>query len=47
MKKLEYKAGQYIFKAGDKGKEIFLLMSGDVGIFLPTNDTKDPNFKVG
>ena len=22
-------------------------MSGDVGIFLPTNDTKDPNFKVG
>ena len=30
-----------------KGKEIFLLMSGDVGIFLPTNDTKDPNFKVG
>ena len=47
MKKLEYKSGQYIFKAGDKGKEIFLLMSGDVGIFLPTNDTKDPNFKVG
>ena len=47
MKKLDYKAGQYIFKAGDKGKEIFLLMSGDVGIFLPTNDTKDPNFKVG
>ena len=47
MKKLDYKSGQYIFKAGDKGKEIFLLMSGDVGIFLPTNDTKDPNFKVG
>ena len=40
MKKLDYKSGQYIFKAGDKGKEIFLLMSGDVGIFLPTNDTK-------
>ena len=47
MKKLDFKSGQYIFKAGDKGKEIFLLMSGDVGIFLPTNDTKDPNFKVG
>ena len=46
MKK-EFKSGQYIFKAGDKGKEIFLLMSGDVGIFLPTNDTKDPNFMVG
>ena len=47
MKKLAYKSGQYIFKAGDTGKEIFLLMSVDVGIFLPTNDTKDPNFKVG
>ena len=47
MKKLDFKSGQYIFKAGDKGKEIFLLMSGDVGIFLPTNDTMDPNFKVG
>ena len=47
MKKLDFKSGQYIFQAGDQGKEIFLLMSGDVGIFLPTNDTKDPNFKVG
>ena len=47
MKKLDFKSGQYIFKAGDKGKEIFLLMSGDIGIFLPTNDTKDPNFMVG
>ena len=46
MKKLDFKSGQYIFQAGDQGKEIFLLMSGDVGIFLPTNDTKDPNFKV-
>ena len=25
MKKLDFKSGQYIFKAGDKGKEIFLL----------------------
>ena len=47
MKKLNYKSGQYIFKAGDKGKEIFLLMSGDVGLFLPTNDTKEPNFMIG
>ena len=47
MKKLDYKSGQYIFKAGDKGKEIFLLMSGDVGLFLPTNDTKEPNFMIG
>ena len=47
MKKLEFKNGQFIFKAGDKGEELFLLMNGDVGIFLPTNDSKDPNFKVG
>ena len=47
MKKLDYKSGQYIFKAGDKGKEIFLLMSGDIGLFLPTNDTKEPNFMIG
>ena len=46
MKKLDYKSGQYIFKAGDKGKEIFLLMSGDVGIFLPTNETNKPNFII-
>ena len=47
MKKLEFKSGQFIFKAGDKGEDLFLLMSGDVGVFLPTNDTKEPNFKVG
>ena len=27
MKKIDYKSGQFIFKAGDQGKEIFLLMS--------------------
>ncbi len=27
--------------------DLFLLMNGDVGVFLPTNDSKEPNFKVG
>ena len=46
MKKLDYKSGQYIFKAGDKGKEIFCSCQ-EMLEFFPTNDTKDPNFKVG
>ena len=44
MKKQSFKTGQYIFKAGDKANEVFLLASGEIGIFLPSNATKDPNF---
>ena len=47
MEKISFKPGQYVFKAGDIGKELFLIISGEVGIYLPTNIDKEPNFRVG
>ena len=46
MEKLEFNSGQFIFKAGDDGGSMFLLVSGVVGIFLPANVTDKPNFLV-
>ena len=47
MEKLEFKQGQYVFRAGDGAGYLFLLIKGEIGIFLPTNETKEPNFPVG
>ena len=47
MKKLNFRPGQFIFKAGEKSTEIFLLVEGEVGIFLPYNETKIPDHKIG
>ena len=47
MKKLDYKAGQYIFKAGDKGKEIFLLMSGVLVFFCQQMTQKIQILRLG
>ena len=50
MEKLEFKKGQFVFKAGDQAGSLFLLISGDVGIYLPDNDPNagnEPNFPVG
>jgi len=46
MEKNNYNTGQYVFKAGDKSDRVFLLMEGEVGIFLPTNETQKPNHKI-
>ena len=46
MGKLSLNTGQYVFKAGDKSDEVFLLVEGAVGIFLPTNDTQKPNHVI-
>ena len=46
MEKNTYNTGQYIFKAGEKSDKVFLLMQGEVGIFLPTNETQKPNHKI-
>ena len=47
MEKLDFKQGQYVFRAGDGAGYLFLLIKGEIGIFLPTNETKEPNFPVG
>ena len=47
FKKLELNEGQFVFKAGDKAGQLFLLIAGEIGIFLPNNDSKEPNFYVG
>ena len=46
MKKDQFRQFQTIFKAGDKAGKVYLLVSGSVGIFLPDNDSKDPNFFI-
>ena len=47
MEKLDFKQWQYVFRAGDGAGYLFLLIKGEIGIFLPTNETKEPNFPVG
>ena len=47
MKKLSFRPGQFVFKSGEKSTEIFLLVEGEVGIFLPYNETKIPDHKIG
>ena len=37
---------QTIFKAGEKAEKVYFLVRGSVDIFLPDNDSKDPNFLI-
>jgi CRP-like cAMP-binding protein len=46
MKKEEFRQHQTIFKAGEKAGKVYLLVRGSVGIYLPDNDTKEPNFRI-
>jgi CRP-like cAMP-binding protein len=47
VKKIVAKKNQLIFEAGDKSDSVFLIVSGEIGIFLPTNKTDAPNFILG
>ena len=47
MEKEEFRQFQTSFKAGEKAGKVYLLVRGSVGIFLPDNDSKDPNFLIG
>ena len=44
MEKIDLNTGQFIFKAGEKSDKVFLLLEGEVGIFLPTNDTQPVSY---
>lgn len=46
MNRVKYNINQSIFKAGDSPDKMYLLVKGKVGIFLPKNDTKNPNFII-
>jgi len=46
MEKVNYNVNQSVFKVGQKSDKMFLIIKGSVGIFLPTNETKIPNFTL-
>ena len=46
MDRLKYNINQSIFKAGDAPDKMYLLVKGKVGIVLPKNDSKSPNFII-
>ena len=47
MKKIAEKKDRTIFEAGEKADSVYLIVSGEIGIFLPTNRTDTPNFILG
>ena len=47
MKKVVGKKNKTIFEAGDKADSVYLIISGEIGIFLPTNNSDKPDFILG
>ena len=46
MEKIELNENQSVFKVGELPDKMYLLVKGSIGIFLPTNETKTPNFII-
>lgn len=46
MKRIQVEAKKYIFRKGDAANGVYLVISGQVGIFLPSNSGEKPNFIV-
>ena len=46
MKRLTLEPNKFIFKKGDAANGVYLVISGQVGIFLPSNATNEPDFLV-
>ena len=47
MKKIVGKKNETIFEAGAKADSVYLIVSGEIGIFLPTNKSDKPDFLLG
>ena len=47
MKKVVGKKNETIFEAGAKADSVYLIVSGEIGIFLPTNKSEKPDFLLG
>ena len=45
MKKLSFKKGEIIFKNGEPASHIYLVISGEVGLFFST-DPKNPYITI-
>ena len=46
MKRLNLEPNKFIFRKGDAANGVYLVISGQVRIFLPSNATKEPDFLV-
>ena len=46
MEKTKFNQNQSVFKVGELPDKMYLLVKGSVGFFLPTNETKKPNFII-
>ena len=47
MKRIAIKKNETIFSAGDVADSVYLIISGEIGIFLPTNTSEKPDFILG
>ena len=47
MKKIVVKRNETIFESGTKADSVYLIVSGEIGIFLPTNNSDKPDFILG
>ena len=47
MKKIVVKKNETIFESGAKADSVYLIVSGEIGIFLPTNNSDKPDFILG
>ena len=47
MKKIVAKNNEVIFESGAKADSVYLIVSGEIGIFLPTNNSDKPDFILG
>ena len=44
MEKVNYKAGYIIFEQGETANQLFIISSGKVGLYFPTNELmEEPN----
>ena len=47
MKRIAIKKNKTIFSTGDVADSVYLIISGEIGIFLPTNTSEKPDFTLG
>ena len=47
MNKRTMEDGYIIFETGSKSASVFLIIEGNVGIYLPTNYSRTPDFILG
>ncbi|MDG2404013.1 MAG: cyclic nucleotide-binding domain-containing protein [Paracoccaceae bacterium] len=46
MQKLDLNKTEAVFKKGDLANGLYLIAQGSVGIFMPTNESRTPDFII-